>query len=202
MIASESGIEFSFPDEFQVLKFDDTGFYRRQFNGLPDSKAVDFLCASEKAYLMIEVKNCKGHEAENRWRLGINNEKLGTAPPQIDGSARESLDIEVAQKTAMTIAALAGAFSNPRPESAAAECMPLAEALFSTEIREKRRKLFVILLLEGEFGTGLQTRTNAMIHQRLKQSMDKKLKWLNCTVCVLDSRALQAAGLPFTANLT
>lgn len=44
-------------------------------------------------------------------RLALNNQKRDTAHVAHDVSGRDSLDIEVAQKVAMTLAALCGTYS-------------------------------------------------------------------------------------------
>ena len=43
----------------------------------------------------------------------------------------------------------------------------------------------VVLFLEGDFGT--KTRTKKMIMQKLQDSINKKLRWINCRVSVVDS---------------
>ena len=47
------------------------------------------------------------------------------------------------------------------------------------------KKKYVILFLEGDFGT--KTRTKKMIMQKLQDSINKKLRWINCRVSVVDS---------------
>jgi hypothetical protein len=41
------------------------------------------------------------------------------------------------------------------------------------------------LFLEGDFGT--RTRTKKMIMKELQDSMNKKLRWIDCRVSVVDS---------------
>lgn len=202
MTVSESSIEFTFPPEYDVLKFDDTKFYRRSVNSLPDSKAMDFIASSPMRYLLIEVKNCVGNEADNRWRIDTDNRKRDTAATTMDVSDRDSIDIEISQKTAMTIAALVGALTDPVPHAMSRECIPFAQALCDEFVQHGTKKLFAILLLEGDFGNGLQTRTSMMIRQRIQQSIANKLKWLNCTVLVEDTQSLTSANLSITARRT
>ena len=57
-----------------------------------------------------EIKNCLGHEAENRWRTSTDNRKLDSAPRDLDVENRDSFDIEVVKKVAMTILCLFGAW--------------------------------------------------------------------------------------------
>ena len=48
MIVSESDIDFTFDDTYQVIKYDDSPYYRDLFSSQPDPKAVDFIAASNK----------------------------------------------------------------------------------------------------------------------------------------------------------
>ena len=60
---------------------------------------------------LIEVKNCTGDEVNCRWRLAPANKKRDTVHTEVDIKERDSLDIEMAHKVAMTLAALCGAKS-------------------------------------------------------------------------------------------
>lgn len=181
----ESNIKFEFPDGFYVSKFDDTAFYQDSVNALNGCKAVDFVVAGSRKYAFLEVKNCLGDEANNRWRIGKNNTKRDTVPTNHVVDRRNSLDIEMAQKTASTIAALVGAYSTPTPTQKALECYDVAKMLCDEKIHTGERKILVILVLDGNFGC--QTRNDNMIRNGLRQSIEKKLKWLKCTVWVTTS---------------
>ena len=80
MEINESNLTFSFADGTTVIKFDNTDFYRKVFNKLPGSKGVDIIADSNDMLQLIEIKNCTGHESENRWRISIDNSKLSSAP--------------------------------------------------------------------------------------------------------------------------
>jgi hypothetical protein len=43
MVIEESRMKFEFPDSSDVIKFDDTSYYRKEFNTLPGAKGVDFI---------------------------------------------------------------------------------------------------------------------------------------------------------------
>ena len=183
MIKCESGITFRFEDQYSdVLKYDDTAFYREMFQKQPSAKAVDFLAASDDRFILLEVKNCSGY-----------GKKETNAPVSRDVMGRESLDIEVAEKVAMTLAALSGVYTRPKPESKAAPCMVFAESLFDKLTHEGKRKIIVIAVIDGKFGCF--TRSNQMIWKSIRESMEKKLKWLNATVIVTDSKSLREWGL-------
>ena len=108
VIKEESGLKFGFPEGTSVVKFDDTKYYRHFFNALPESKGVDIISVGEDAIAFIEVKNCLGEEGNNRWRIAPDNQKRDTAARTVEVEGRDSLDIEVSQKVAMTLAALDG----------------------------------------------------------------------------------------------
>ena len=94
-----------------MIKFDDTKFYREYFNKLPEAKGVDFISVGKNKIAFIEVKNCIGDEGNCRWRIAPNNQKRNSTHTSVNIGERDSLDIEVSQKIAMTVAALMGAKS-------------------------------------------------------------------------------------------
>ena len=105
-IKEESRLKFRFAENDTVIKFDDTKFYRDYFNKLPEAKGVDFISVAKDKIAFIEVKNCTGDEGNNRWRIVPDNRKRDTTRTSVNVEGRDSLDIEMAQKTAMTVAAL------------------------------------------------------------------------------------------------
>lgn len=184
-IREESGLKFGFPDENIAIKFDDTKYYRDLFNALPGSKGVDFISAGKDAISFIEVKNCLGDEGNCRWRIFLNNQKRDTTSTKVDVQGRESLDIEVPQKVAMTLAALAGARSFGDKKSSLDELKEIITTVFSEDSADDTKTKYVILFLEGNFGG--HTRTKKMIMENLQRSMNTKMRWLNCKVSVVDS---------------
>lgn len=184
-IREESGLKFGFPDENIAIKFDDTKYYRVLFNALPESKGVDFVAAGKDAISFIEVKNCLGDEGNCRWRIAPNNRKRDTASTTVDVEGRDSLDIEVSQKVAMTLAALAGARTFGDRKTLLDELKEIITAIFSDDFADDKKKKYVILFLEGDFGG--HTRSKKMIMEDLQRSMNTKLKWLDCKVSVVDS---------------
>lgn len=185
MILTEGNLRFNFSSD-RAIKFDDTLFYRNSFNPMPGAKGVDFICDSNDFLLFLEVKDCLGREAENRWRIAPNNEKRDSIPSSTDKSDRDSLDIEVSHKVAMTISCLLGAQTyREKRITKAEELIPYVEALEDCRIAQRSKPLYVVLLLEGDFGS--QTRNKAMIMYRIQQYLEKKLKWLNCRISVEDT---------------
>lgn len=160
MVIEESDLTFKFPESCQVVKFDDTDFYRRKFNKLPEAKGVDIISNSEEAIQFIEIKNCIGHEPENIWRTSINNSKIESAPRALDVENRDSLDIEVAKKVAATIACLYGAWTEGKRTEKAEFLDAFWKGLTDSGIPRDKKKIMVILFLEGKFYVnGPQSRT-------------------------------------------
>jgi len=185
MVIEESRLKFAFSNDNKVIKFDDTSYYRKEFNSLPDSKGVDFISISDEHVAFIEVKNCSGDEGNCRWRIYPNNQKRDTSHTTVDVEGRDSLDIEVPQKVAMTLAALAGAESFVDNKSSLDEMKEILNDLFSGALSDVSKKKYVILFLEGDFGC--HTRNKKMVMSALQTSMNTKMRWLNCKVSVVDS---------------
>lgn len=184
-VREESGLKFQFPENETVIKFDDTKFYRDYFNKLPNAKGVDFISVDKYKIAFIEVKNCIGDEGNCRWRIAPNNQKRNKTHTSVNVEGRDSLDIEMAQKTAMTIAALVGAKSFGNTKECLNELKEYIQFLSEDSFSNDSKKKYVILFLEGDFGT--RTRTKKMIMKELQDSMNKKLRWINCRVSVVDS---------------
>ena len=159
-------------------------FYKDCFCQLPYSKGVDIVAFSNKYVLLLEIKNCLGHEGENEWRISPNNKALLRAP-FADTSNRDSLDIEISLKAAMTIACLFGAFLKHRDTPKAEALVKFHASLLSESIVKHEKEFFVILFLEGDFAC--HTRSKKTIMKSLQDSIKKKLSWLGCSVSVIDS---------------
>lgn len=184
-IKEESRLKFSFPEKNKVIKFDDTDFYRDYFTKLPEAKGVDFISVGKKEIAFIEVKNCTGDEGNCRWRIAPDNKKRDTTHTIVNIDGRDSLDIEVAQKVAMTISALNGAKTFEDRKECVKELNPFYKFMTNDSIADDEKRKYVILFLEGDFGC--ESRSKKMIMQSLQDSMNKKLQWLNCRVSVVDS---------------
>lgn len=189
MIIEESGLKFIFEEEAKAVKYDDSKFYRNYMNQLPESKGVDFISVQAGRLVFTEVKNCKGYEADCRWRIFPNNKKRDVSHTTVNTEGRDSLDIEISEKVAMTIAGLVGAYTKAAG-SKAAECLSeYTDTLISSAVKSGNRQLLIILFLEGNFGC--ETRTKKTIMMELEKSIKKKLAWLNCLVSVVDSSTYQ-----------
>lgn len=87
-VIEESSLRFTFDEDTEAVKFDDTDFYRRRFSSFPGAKGIDILAESTEIIQLIEIKNCTGHESENIWRTSVNNSKIESAPRGLDMSRR------------------------------------------------------------------------------------------------------------------
>lgn len=183
----ESNLLFSFDDSYDVIKLDDKAFYRRYFNSMPGAKGVDIVADSDEIIHLVEIKNCLGHEAENRWRISIDNSKLGSAPRGLDVDNRDSFDIEVTKKVAMSILCLFGAWTKVQGTETAKELETYWSGMTTTRIQLDQKQIVVTLFLEGNFDQIAQSRTKRMVMKRIQESIRKKLSWLNCKVLVVDS---------------
>ena len=92
MITEESGLHFRFREDSFVKKYDDSNFYRNYVNQLPEAKGVDFISMEDGRLVLTEIKNCKGHEADNNWRIFPDNKKVTTSKTSVNTTGRESLD--------------------------------------------------------------------------------------------------------------
>lgn len=176
----ESKLNFTFSD--QAIKFDDTRFYGIFKSHLPSGKGVDFLSINQDAFIMLEVKNCTGYERENAWR---------TKTDFVNENGEEGFDIEVAKKVAGTLACLTGA-GIAYNLGEADKLKPYFQELASKKYEKGKKVLQIILFLEGDFGS--KTRTKKMIMKRIRDKISEKLKWLNCTVRVVDLNTYNKNG--------
>ena len=85
----------------------------------------------------------------------------------------------------MTIAALIGAKSFENSKECVKEFEKCIRFISQDTFVNVSKKKYVILFLEGEFGS--KTRSKKMIMNELQKSINRKLKWINCSVSVLDS---------------
>lgn len=139
-IREESGLKFGFPDGSNAVKFDDTKYYRNFFNALPGAKGVDFIITGQDSIAFIEVKNCTGDEGNCRWRIFPNNQKRDTSSTKVNVEGRDSLDIEVSQKVAMTLSALVGAKSFGERKESIEELERVVKAVLSENLIKDKRK--------------------------------------------------------------
>ena len=119
----------------------------------------------------------------------------------MDVAERDSLDIETVKKVVSTIACLYGDWATVQSSGRHLDdlkndeelCCRLWEQMQSSQLFRASKKFFVILFLEGEFGSYSTTRfpqkdSKEGLMRKLRESIQKKLSWLPCVVDVVDSR--------------
>lgn len=180
MRIEESGIILDFDDLFAVDKFDDTKYYLNYFKKLTGGKGVDFILISHDTLMLMEVKNCTGYEHDNRWRIFPDNSKRDTIAN--DNNDRDSLDIEIPKKVAMTFACLFGAHSQPQYQKSSDVLKKYFDFTKTNNISSGTNKIKVVLFLEGNFAS--KTIPQKEILRRLSRKIKEKLAWLNCSVIV------------------
>ena len=179
MIMTEGSLDIVFDESYCAVKFDDSLFYRKKFEkNLDGAKGVDCIAVSKDHLLLLEIKDCEGHESDNRWRVSPNNRKRDTSATPVDTEGRDSVDIEVAQKVIMSLACLVGAVRQKETDYIRNEWNGVPDQLDFRNIP----KICVVLFLTGDFST--KTRTEKMILRGLQESIESKLKWLKCLVLV------------------
>lgn len=176
MEIKEGSLTFVFDERTKAVKFDETDFYRKFFSHQPAGKGVDIIANNENYTLLIEIKNCLGHESDNKWRTRTNRR---------EGDGEDSFDIEIAKKVSSTISCLYGAWTKQMGCSAAKELEPQYLAALHQFIPTDKKKLFIILFLEGNFES--DSRSKKLTMKRISESIEQKLHWLNCKVQVVDS---------------
>lgn len=174
----ESNMKFEFGDQFQAIKFDDTEIYKKFQNNVSNGKGVDFIAYSKDKVILMEIKNCTGHEAENKWRTQHKTQK------RPDGTIEDCFDLEVAKKVSCTLSCLTGAgtFDKYNRDDEHEQFLQILNMLI-----DHKHEIEIILFLEGDFGS--QSRSKKMIMESIQTWLKRHFKgWLNCTNCrVIDS---------------
>jgi hypothetical protein len=187
----EGKLEFTFDDNWQVIKWDDDPAYRKGIGKLDETKAVDVigLHHTNELYL-IEIKDFRVDLTSNRDRIG------------------EPLAVEVGQKVRDTVAGVIAALRRPDSDKWRA----FVEALTDGE-----RQIRVVLWMEDVPTTNRQvSRGKAKVKAAsnagiMLNALKQKLAWLTRRVMVASLEAdleqqgvkvrnLAGAGLPTEAE--
>lgn len=187
----ESRLIFDISDAFMPVKFDETSFYKQKYNKFSYSKGVDIVFFDEDSICLMEIKNCKGFEKENEWRLKPNNNQRVGTKQTVNGEEQTiyqieySLDDEVVSKVSNTLACFFGASTKSDLQTSIEQLSPYWIRLRDKRIKEDARKIRVIVFVEGEFGHKRQDIDE--IFTRLRDSLKQKSAWLNCTISIENS---------------
>lgn len=175
MIIREGNLQFEFAEGVKAIKFDETPYYKRFKDCMPENKGVDILAYNEQHFTFIEIKDFKGYEnvKENINRLKTNDEKT------------ETLDDEISKKIRSTVAAVFGSHINQDDD--------LDEYFTSLKGKLSDSSEFiptvdVILFVEGDIAKmvrkkGLKQET-IIAFRTIQDSLKRKLKWLTGRVFV------------------
>jgi hypothetical protein len=163
MEITEGQLTFSFPDEWEVVKYDDTNFYRKKVDKCKETKAVDILALSDSSLWIIEVKDFRGHRIENKDRI-VNHE----------------LAEEVAQKVRDTVSGLYGAY-----RSSAEQLSCFCTHMFPNN----DRRIQVILFLEEDRPADQHKRFK-QVRSSIKAKIEQQLSYLNVRCNVLNIQEL------------
>lgn len=166
-ILEEGSLSFNFKDEYNVIKFDDSRFYRNHYNHLPEAKGVDFIAYNDNEVIFIEVKDCLGNETENKWRTSCEDKYKG----------EDTFCSEVSKKVASTFSCILGASTYSKDASDSAdEISVLLNYVKADNYKEKSIKVY--LILEGEFKS--DARSGNTIRERIGSRISGNLKWIHC----------------------
>ena len=171
----ESNIDFKFDDKFTAIKFDDTRLYNKFKDNISNGKGVDFIAYSNDKIILMEVKNCLGHESDNKWRI-----KLGTKK-NTDGTIEDCFDLEVAKKVSCTLSCLTGAgtFDEHNRDDEQEQFTKIMKMLI-----DHNHQIEIVLFLEGNFESRVSSKKTIMgeIQKRLKNHFKGWFNYTNCRV--------------------
>lgn len=167
-IIDENILRFVFGDNWQVRKFDDSSFYRKHFEKLDGSKAVDFLGLHGRELFFIEIKDFRGYRIDNKKRLSSHE-----------------LYLEVGQKVRDSVACLVAAYRQ-QPE----EWQPFIDSLRNTQ-----RPIKVVLWLEEDINIHLTPQKQKANNIAALNALEKKLRWLTPRVSVANQQINQLPDL-------
>lgn len=153
----EEKLAFSFDKGWHLVRWDKESAFSEGVGVVQGCPALDFCGVRERAVYLIEVKDFRGHRAENKHRLAE--------------ISSDSLADELGRKVCATVAGLVGAHRTQHHDEE--RWKPFAEALLS-----RRAEVRVILWLEEDVPRGPDHRMT--FSDRLK----KKLRWLTPKVLV------------------
>lgn len=187
----EGRLRFDFPAPWQVVKFDDTAWYRETIKSRV--KAVDLVAFSGDRHWWIEVKDCLGFEMENFPRLIPGDQPVvetvrewaklqGHMNHVVVKRAKPFIVEEVAEKLEGTLVSLAAA-----RRAALSEEVPVAEVLSAAGVMAPEAEWTLVLLLTWK----PEARDFDRLAMRLRDKLDKRLAAfrLDCFVLNENERA-------------
>lgn len=151
-VFQEGSLQFSFDDQWNVIKYDKESDYREKIQKIAKTEAVDFLGIRESELYFLEVKGFRDYRIETQRRLTSGE-----------------LVLEVAQKVRDTIA---GVIAANRTSSE-----PQKWHSFTQHLSNPSRPIRVVLWLEYDLPAYQKARSKveASVHS---QQLKKAVKWL------------------------
>lgn len=172
---AEGNLLFEFDEGVNVIKFDETVYYKIFKDCMEGNKGVDFLAYDDSHFIIIEVKDFTGYENNK-----TNIKRLMTDVPNF-----ETLDIEMSEKVRSSVAAIFGGHIKQ-------------DAIIHEYFEVLRGKVLknnefvpiidVILFIEGDIekmvgkkGVHQETR---IAFKSIQDKLKRQLKWLTDRVSV------------------
>jgi hypothetical protein len=169
MQIKEGSLLFDFNDDVTAIKFDEQPFYRNKFNVLKGARGVDILAYNRECFMILEVKDFRGYEIENRKRV--------TATSSVSkgkGCTEEPLDLELALKVRETLACMLAAALDDNEE----DISPFFKPIIDKARGRSNISLKVLLFVEGDIPRF------PLYSRNMIDSIKKKMRWLNARVFV------------------
>ncbi|MCB1190099.1 MAG: hypothetical protein H7A23_14440 [Leptospiraceae bacterium] len=171
MTIKEDNISLEFSG--QMIKYDDTNFYRKHIVICHETKAIDILALEKSPLFMIEIKDFRNYRIENKER--INNGDLA---------------IEFAHKIRDTIAGLYGAFRSNNEE---------LEIFYSYLFCGKHHSIKAILLMEEDQAQNIyENKRRKILHRELKTKIEQQLGFFSVHSFVINILELNTKNWDWT----
>lgn len=178
-------LRFDFPETWLAVKFDDTAWYREAIK--TRVKGMDVVACLDAAHWWIEVKDCKGFEADNLPRLSPNDPaEVAVVRAWVKSHGHDRMVSiqrakpfvidEVAEKLEGTLLSLAAAVRAAPVQTDAAAVAPFARAMDATA------QWSVVLLLTWNPAA----RDFGRLAMRLRDMLRKRLAAYNVQCFVLN----------------
>jgi hypothetical protein len=166
---TERNLTFTFSDDWEVIKYDDSHFFKNHVRKSQGCKAVDILALSDNHLFLIEIKDFRGDRLESKRSLK-NDEVLN----------------EVVQKFRDTLTGLYAAYRRQVDELAPFYRYLCTSSKYSTRTRYQR-KIVAVFFMEPD-----TTQSDAEFLLRgLEMKMKNQLKFLNVN-CLVHNRKTYA----------
>ena len=170
---TEGKFIFTFPDNWEVIKYDDSHFFKNHIRKSQGCKAVDILALSDNCLFFIEIKDFRGYRIESK--KSIRNDEILN---------------EVVQKVRDTIMGLYAAYRRTNEELAPFYRYLCMTSKYSTLARHQR-KIIVVWFIEQDIQPNFEF---SPISLRVKLKNQLKFLNINCLVHNKETYAKKPLG--------